>query len=111
MKGVEEKLQSRQPLLTVDDGPLLHRAHRILYLLQNDRSKKVRIVLPMWMVKESFRDTNDVIPKRFPLVFFVPDVWALEQWHDKPLWMHEHGLGSSDLRFQEECPFLLESPN
>ena len=42
---VEQQLQCREPLLTINDGSLLHQARLVRHLLQHDCAKKVRLVL------------------------------------------------------------------
>jgi hypothetical protein len=49
MKCIEKKLQSREPLLSVDDRSLLHCADRILHLLEHNGTQEMRIVLRKWI--------------------------------------------------------------
>ena len=45
MQRIEQQLQRRQPLLAVDDRPLLHLAGLLLHLLQHDGAEEMRVVL------------------------------------------------------------------
>ena len=53
MQGVQEKLQRRQALLPVDNRPFLHRAGWILQLLEDDRTKKMRMMPVRGVVQQS----------------------------------------------------------
>jgi hypothetical protein len=44
LEALRAALPARQPLLTVDDRPFLHRPNRVLQLLDHDRAKKVRVM-------------------------------------------------------------------
>jgi hypothetical protein len=44
MQGVQQDLQRREPLLPVDHRPLLHRAKRVLQLLDYDGTQEVWLV-------------------------------------------------------------------
>jgi hypothetical protein len=45
---VEQQLQCRQSLLTIDNRALLHRSGRVLYLLQYDSAQKVGVMCCKW---------------------------------------------------------------
>jgi hypothetical protein len=66
-------------------------------LLKDHGAEEVRMVLLGWSAQNSFGHPDDVIPQRLPLVFFVPDVRALEQRDHKPLGLHEDHLRCTDL--------------
>ena len=97
VQSVQEQLQGGQPLLTVDDGSLLHLPGLPLNLLQHHCAEKVRMVLVRWSVEDPVRQAHYVVPEWLPLVLLVPYVRTLEQRDDKPLWLHEHHLGRADL--------------
>jgi len=86
-------------LLTVDDRPSLHEPDRILNLLQDHGPEKMWLVFVFRPLQEAISHPHDVIPERFPLTLLVPDVWALEQWDDQPLRLHEHHLRCANLSF------------
>jgi hypothetical protein len=68
-------------------------ARLLLNLLQDNCAEKMRMVLLEWSIEHPVRNAHDVIPKRLPLVLFVPHIRALEQRDHKPLGLHENHLG------------------
>src|SRR5262249_34966463 len=97
IQGVQQKLKRREPLLTINNGPLLHQSRWSLNLLQHNGSEEVRVMLVVWSSQSSVGDTNDVIPKRFPLVLLVPHVGSLKERDNQPLRLHKDHLGRTDL--------------
>jgi hypothetical protein len=69
---VQQKLQRRQLLLTVNNGSLLHQTGWLLNLLQNNGAKKVGMMFAIWLTKNSLRQAYHIAPQRLPLVFFIP---------------------------------------
>ena len=62
MKCIEQQLQRRQSLLTVDDGSLLHLAGLPLNLLKHDCPKKMGMVLIMRVPEDPIRNPHNVVP-------------------------------------------------
>lgn len=86
---IKQELQGRQPLLTVDDGPLLHVPGRARHLLQNNGAEEVGLVPISWSLEHPTRDAGEVLPQRLPLALLVPDIRPLEQRDDQPLRLHD----------------------
>lgn len=101
MQCVEQELESGKPLLTVDDGSLLHLARLLLNLLQHHRAEKMRLVSLGRTIQHSVRHPNDVIPEWLSLILLVPDVRSLKQRDDQPLRLHEDHLRSANLSLHE----------
>ena len=100
MERVKKQLKRRQPLLPIDNRPLLHQPRWSLNLLQYNGAEEMRVMLIVRLLQEPLGHTDDVIPDRLPLVLFIPDVGSLEQRDNKPLRLHEHHLRRSDLSLQ-----------
>ena len=101
MQGIEEDLQRGQPLLTVDNDALLQFSNSVLHMLQDDGPKKMGLVLGMRVVQKSKSDALQILPQRFPLLFFVPHIRSLEQRDQEALRLTEYGARSSNLGFHE----------
>ena len=99
VQRIEQKLQRRQALLPIDDRAFLHATDRILDLLQNHGAQEVGRMPVARTRKDALGYAYEVVPEGLPLRFLAPDVGALEQGNDQPLWLHEYELGRSDLCF------------
>ena len=51
--------------------------------LEDDRAEKVCCVSRCGSSIRSSVNPTDVLPQRLPLLFFLPDIRALEQWHER----------------------------
>jgi len=75
--------------LAIDDGSSLHEANRILDLLKDNGSEEMRLRSGVWVLKESFSYTHDIVPKWLPLTLLVPDITALKERNNQALRLHE----------------------
>jgi hypothetical protein len=78
VQRVQQQLQSRQALLSVDDGALLQVARRREELLQDNGAKEMRCLRRVRRAQQACGDTLQVLPERLPLQLLVPDVRTLE---------------------------------
>jgi hypothetical protein len=108
VERVKEQLKGCQPLLAIDDCALLHKARWTLELLQNHGPEEVRELLWSRFGQVTLCYTDNVVPERFPLVLFVPDVRPLEEGHDEALRLGEHRLRCADLGFHAGSSYLRD---
>ena len=97
MQRIQQKLQGRQTLLSVDDGALLKIARRGGKLLQDYGTKEMRCLRGIRRLQQACGDTLQVLPERLPLQFLVPHVRTLEERNQQTLRLHEDGLRGSNL--------------
>ena len=82
---VQQDLQRRKPLLTVDDLLLGRFGAPALELSNHDRAEKVGVVATgVRCALNLLGQRNDVLPERLPLIRLVPDVAPLVRRHDVP---------------------------
>jgi hypothetical protein len=84
LSRIQEQLERRQPLLTVDDVANADEGRRIQLLIKNDRAKEMRCdsgstETLQRRFKDSLGDVANVLPQRSPLIFPVPHIGTLEQ--------------------------------
>lgn len=77
---VQHHLQRGESLLTVDDGPCLHRTVRAFCRLDHDGPEEVGSGCTRLGALVLGQAPN-FLPERIPLVLLVQHVWALEQGH------------------------------
>lgn len=94
VKGVfrrlQDKLQGSQPLLAVDHFPARKTEYRVGGLIEHDRSEEMRGHRLAARNKNAVGSGANVVPQRFPLIFPLPDVWALKQRHRVPRLLGEN---------------------
>ena len=105
VKRIEKDLQRGQPLLSVNDHPLLEFPDGILNMLQDHSPKEMRLMLRVRVLKQPRRNPLQVLPKRIPLLFFVPDIGPLKQRNQEPLRLAEYSVGRSNLSFHPRCSY------
>src|SRR5262249_40009393 len=81
-KAAEKALERGQPLLAVDNLPPINVGGWGLLLIEHNRAQEVyrRVMLTLQRLHELVRK---VLPKWFPLLFPIPHVLPLKQWHLK----------------------------
>jgi hypothetical protein len=99
VQRIEHELERCQPLLPVDNCPRLHAPDGALRLLKDNRAKEMRVLPFVWRLQYPVGRAGDVIPKRLPLAFPIPNVTTLEERDHEPLWQHEDHLWRADQCF------------
>jgi hypothetical protein len=64
--------------LPIDNCSLLHLTGVLLNLLQDNRSKEMRMVGVQWSLEDPIGNADHIIPERLPLYLLVPNIGALE---------------------------------
>jgi hypothetical protein len=82
-------LKRCQSLLPVNDLPHDHMPSWGLFLIQDHRTEEM--IRGFFPSLKSFRELAfDVFPKRYPLLFLVPDILTLKEWYLKTLFGVEY---------------------
>ena len=105
MERIEKDLQRGQPLLSVNDHPLREFPDGILHMLQDNSPKKMRLMLRVRVPEQPRGNPLQVLPKRIPLLLFVPDIGPLKQRNQEPLRLAEYSVGGSNLSFHSRCSY------